>query len=77
MYSSSSSTLSLQIRLCDAVEFGRSIQMFQKNLLCPVSALKMEVEDSSETLVPIYQTMWHHSPENCNANIPWYENLRS
>lgn len=49
---------------CDAVQAGRSITVFQRNLLLPwlaySSMLKMETANSSETMVTFYQTTRAH-----------------
>jgi hypothetical protein len=34
-----------------------------------VSFLKKETADASKTLIHIYQTTWHHFPEDHNLNI--------
>jgi hypothetical protein len=43
-----------------------------KNLLPPSSGkkntVKMQVADSSEILVPVYQAKWRHIPENTNPD---------
>jgi hypothetical protein len=39
--------------------------------------LKMEVTDSSETMVMIYQTTWHHIPEKSNLHSFHSENLKA
>jgi hypothetical protein len=39
--------------------------------------LQMEVVCSYETFVPIYQTTWCHTPEECNLNILYHQNLKS
>jgi hypothetical protein len=38
---------------------------------------QLEAADSSEMLVPIYQTVWHHIPEDNNLDVHCHENLIS
>jgi hypothetical protein len=39
-------------------------------------ALKMEAVCLSETLVPIYETVWSHVPEHLNMDLHHHENLK-
>jgi hypothetical protein len=44
-------------------------QPIQRNISSPRSAMNMKVVSSSQTLVPIYQTMKCHNPENHSRNL--------
>jgi hypothetical protein len=38
--------------------------------------MMMEAENTSETLVNFYQTVWHYNPENSHFNTHHHENLK-
>jgi hypothetical protein len=38
---------------------------------------KMKVAGSFKTLVPFYQTTWHHIPGEHNHNNHWHENFKT
>jgi hypothetical protein len=46
-------------------------------MLCElVESLKMKAVCSSETLVTIYKSTWHHNPEDHHLHLHHHENLK-
>jgi hypothetical protein len=43
--------------------------LINTNILEALSTLKMEAVGSSETLVPIYQSIWCHIPEDSDFQL--------
>jgi hypothetical protein len=62
---------------CHAMQCGRNLQMFQRNLLFSPYTLKMEAADFSETSVCLYQTPQHHIQEDGNIRSCCNENVKS
>jgi len=52
---------------CDVAQYGRLAPILWRDCLylCPAWE-KTEVTGSYEMLVVIYQTRWHHWPDDCN-----------
>jgi len=50
---------------CDTMQFGRLVSKFWSNPL-PASSVQYEIKTavSSSTLVSIYETIWHLTPED-------------
>jgi hypothetical protein len=51
---------------CDTVEFYKYLLPFFRNMLPPY---RLEAALSSATWAKIYQTAWHHIPEDNNMQI--------
>jgi hypothetical protein len=52
----------------DAVESGRVLPLFWRNLLPPSSEVKIAAPGSSEVLIIIYHITWHHIAEGHELN---------
>jgi hypothetical protein len=59
------------------MQYGRNLQIFQRNVLSLPFTLKMEAADFSETSVCLYQTPWHHIQEDSNIHSWCNENIKS
>ena len=47
----------------------KSHHSLREKIITPPSTLKMESGSSSETVVPVHQTTWHHMPSDCNIEV--------